>query len=299
MLFSHAIFSVWFLPIAFVAYLIVALYIVAPLRVIRKQAMDIQAGFEPIELPELPTDVCNAFYTASQWLAACGFTALGHLRKHRTASGQDSFVSVWVNHSSADSAQIIGIRTPWPTGGVRITTVLAFRTEFSDGTSIFTTNSKSGSVFPPDPRVNGIRCPGIPEVAKLYRVHRALVEQDRAGRTSTLDRVKDPLSRMNDEHRNTHERLIRAGYYRIDEASQRYVPTMKGAYLMTYRLLPPFKQIIRRRKNRKTARTLERLGFGRGGGDINLQSAQLAPLPVVQAAIEPEASPAERIPPKS
>ena len=67
---------------------------------------------------------------------------------------------------------------------------------------------------------------------------------------------------MQNEWTETYQRLIRAGYYSLDETRQRYVPTLKGAFFMTYRLLPPFKQIQKFRRDRLAERTLRELGFG-------------------------------------
>ena len=64
------------------------------------------------------------------------------------------------------------------------------------------------------------------------------------------------------EHESTHHRLVRAGYYYVDEVNESYVPTFKGAFFMTYRLLTPFKQIQKFVKDRRANRTLRELGFG-------------------------------------
>ena len=252
----------WLVPAAIVAYLFIALYVYAPLKIRRNQVKRARELYTPIELPQLPTDVSGAFYVASPTLQACGFHALGHLRHHVGPTGQDSFVSIWVNAALNDSAQIIGICTPSSLASIKAVTLVTFRTEFSDDTSIVTSNTSSLGVFPRDPKVSAIRCPGVRDLALLYRFHRARVERDRNGRQATLQRVKDPVSRMQSEHAETYERLVKAGYYTLNGLSESYVPTLKGAYLMTYRLLPPFKQIQRIRRNALANRTLRQLGFG-------------------------------------
>ena len=57
-------------------------------------------------------------------------------------------------------------------------------------------------------------------------------------------------------------RLVGFGYFTIDEEGQRYIATHWGAFMMTYRLLPPFKQIQSIRKNRLAEKTSRELGFG-------------------------------------
>jgi len=265
----------WLLPIALVGYVLIALYVYAPLKVRRNQTKGIDVDFSPTELSEIPLEVSQAFYAGSSGPASNGFETLGALRHDIANTRQNSFVSIWTSRQSNDSAQIIGICTPSPTQGLKAVTLVTFRTEFRDGTSIVTSNSTSASCFPADRRVSSIRCPGVWDVGLLYRFHRARVERDRDGRTATLDRVKDPLTRMRLEHSETYERLIRAGYYEIDQARQLYVPTLKGAFLMTWQLLPPFKQIQKLRKDQLAERTLRELGFG--GMEAFRRSQSLVP----------------------
>ena len=66
------------LLLAIAAYLIGAMYIYAPLKIRRKQVKDAKVEYVPIELPELPPVVAQAFVEASRGLVACGFRALGH-----------------------------------------------------------------------------------------------------------------------------------------------------------------------------------------------------------------------------
>jgi len=252
----------WIILLAIVAYLIGALYIYAPFKVRRRQTKDVKVTYTPVELPEVPPEVVQAFCNASRGLVACGFHALGHVTRHTGNAAQNSFVSIWLNPSSFDEAQIIGIRTPSQLKTIRVVTLVTFRTEFSDGTSIRTSNTSSPGVYPRDPEVSTVRCPGVWDLALLYRFHRARVERDGAGRTATLDQLKDARTRMENEWAQTYQRLVEAGYFSLDQTRQKYIPTMKGAILMTYRLLPPFKQIQKFRRDRLAERNLRELGFG-------------------------------------
>jgi hypothetical protein len=271
----HGLSSGWIILLLIAAYLIGAMYIYAPFKIRRQQSKDIEVDYRPIELPELPPEVAQAFYEASRGLVACGFHALGHLTHYSHNTAQNSYVSIWVNPPAHDEAQIIGVCTPSQVQGVRVVTLVTFRSEFSDGTSIVTSNTSSAGVFPRDPKVSAIRCPGIRDFALLYRFHRARVDRDRSGRTATLDHVMDARSRMENEWTQTYERLIRAGYYSLDESHQQYVPTLKGAFFMTYRLLPPFKQIQKFRRNQLAERALHQLGFGGMEAFRNSQSPRM------------------------
>jgi hypothetical protein len=252
----------WFVPILIVGYLFIALYIYAPFKVKRRQTKSVQNQYTPMELTDLPSDISKVFYTASAWLVHCGFGTLGVVSQQPADASNKAFVSIWINKPLNDSAQIIGVRTPKSSGETKVATLVTFRTEFADSTSIVTSNTSSPSIFPLDPRVNSIRCPKIQDLALLYRFHRARVKREQGGRRPSLERVKDPSSRLEFEHEETFARLTKAGYYSVDEKKQNYVPTLKGAYLMTYRLLPPFRQIQKLRKNIRANRALCESGFG-------------------------------------
>ena len=258
----HGVTFGWLVLLVIGVYYIGALYGYAPFKARQRQTKDASVEYRPIELPELPHEVAQAFIDASRGLVACGFHALGHLTHFTPKTAQNSYVSVWVNPSSLDQAQIIGVLTPSPLHGIRVVTLVTFRTEFTDGTSIVTSNTSSPGVFPRDKTANTIRCPGIRDFTLLYRFHRERVSRDRAARTATLDDVKDARTRMETEFTRTYERLIAAGYYSLDPARQQYRPTLKGAFLMTYRLLPPFKQIQKLRRDRLAEKNLRDLGFG-------------------------------------
>src|SRR5205085_360176 len=128
------------------------------------QSKKLTQDYFPIELTELPEDLREAFHTAARELASCGFTALGTVGHHVGGPVHNSFVSIWRNAARNDSAQVIGIRSRSPDEQIKVTTLVTFRTEFRDETSIVTSNSKSVGVFPRDPRSDGVSCPGFHDI---------------------------------------------------------------------------------------------------------------------------------------
>jgi hypothetical protein len=254
--------EVLLLILALPVYLLFALYAYAPFKTKVSQVKRVQELYEPIEISHLPPEVSQAFFEAAPRLASMGFVSIGAVEHQVLKNNQRAFVSIWVKKPEMDFAQVIGVTTYNPQVGLRVETPVTFRTEFTDDTYMVTSTSKFRSVFPVDRRCSAVRCPGFSDFQLLYRLHRARVEQDRGSRAATLHRVQDPVSRLEMEHTETYVRLVKAGYYKLDSEQQRYVPTLKGAFFMTYRLLPPFKQISHFLRWRTTNRTLRRLGFG-------------------------------------
>lgn len=227
--------------------------------------------FDESELATAKADVQEYFGDASALLEACRFAGIGFLTQNQTNTKVTAYISAWINTQSNDSAQIVAVRAPSPGRGTRLVTLVTYWTEFTDGTGIITSNLSGPSCFPADPKMQVVVCPGIEDLSLMYQFHRARAGHETDGRVATLEQVQGVRSRMEYEHETTYRRLIRAGSYKADERRQLYIPTFRGAYLMVYRLLPPFKQIQAMRRHRITDRTLRELGFG---GWVAFQKAQ-------------------------
>ena len=172
-------------------------------------------------------------------------------------------MSVWVNDLHRTIAQVIGTRTPSHTGEIKVVALVTFRTEFTaDRSAIITSNSSSPGCFPRDPKVDAVTCPHVHDLGLLYDLHQRRVHRDAGVRTASVAQANDPAQYLADEWRNTFERLSRHGTYQWSEARQRYEPTLRGAFYMTYRLLRPFKQMYLASRDRKASRVLAELGYG-------------------------------------
>jgi hypothetical protein len=122
-----------------------------------------------------------------------------------------------------------------------------FETFYSDESVILTSNSEVASIFPRRPRVRRNHITKVKDPARLYEVHewllckyaptpkKALPLVDRFNgdavayqRCSTIDVLNDAAD---------------AGYLYLSESQQAYRATLLGAALMTWKLLPPWKQL--------------------------------------------------------
>jgi hypothetical protein len=136
-----------------------------------------------------------------------------------------------------------------------------------------------------------VRGPHVADLGMLYQFHRARVAKESAGRSPTLERMRNAVERIKFEHTQTYTRLVAAGYYKAIEKTQKYQPTLKGAYLMTWKLLPPFKQVQIMRKNATSEQLLKELGFGGLAAFKAMKSERkTATAPVNVTAIDPSAN---------
>jgi hypothetical protein len=254
--------SILLIAMAFAGYLFIAMYLIAPLKVRRQQIQPMVVSFTPILLQQVPVEVASAFVAAQQLLQRSGFQHLGTVTRDVERTGQSSYASVWIHPVRKESSQLLGVLTPKAAVGVKVVTLVTFRAEFSDETAIVTSNSSSPGSFPPDPRIRPIRCPGMKDIALLHRFHQERVRRSVGKRTAVLPHLETVAGRLEWEHTHTYERLVNAGYFRLHESTWQYVPTFRGAYFMTYRLLPPFRQIQKFMRDQNANRELRRCGFG-------------------------------------
>ncbi len=135
-------------------------------------------------------------------------------------------------------------------------------TKFRDGGSVSVSNSPRAGAFTPRPPRIVVRLPDVRDPARLCRIKRALLERHYG------DRERVPFDHQGDPARFLSEAMVRelaeqveAGTWRRDDVAQVFRPTFTGAWVMTWRLLPPFRAIRTARLRRRAAALLKELGM--------------------------------------
>lgn len=246
---------------AFIALDLFLKYLLTPLRIRNRRWRDANPEFRDLQFEHIPLDLRQKFDEVAPQLSSLGFVLDGVVKKVKDSDGQVTCVSLWVNSMTRDIVQIIAIRGAERHDGTRrIPVLVTFRQEYEDDTQIVTTNSSTAGIFPWDPRVDSVTCSGVWNIPLLHEFHRARCESDRRGRTARLPQ-DGTICYLNADWTKTFQRLCREGYYREDKNHARYCPTIKGAFIMTWRLLWPLKQIRLRRREQDADRQLRRFGF--------------------------------------
>lgn len=242
-------------------YRLLRLYIIGPLR---SRGRPIKAAFDrtEISLEEIPSPAKESVIEIAQMLAAAGFTAALHLRSSNPTPNTDGYESVWLSTSDETIASIL-VTQLRREKGPRTRIMCGFATELDDGTSISTSNSGSQGVFVRNPRVDSVRWPGVKPLEFLLQLHRARVARLKGSRSAIPPVAKEMAAKLEREHRETMERQVTAGYFWHDTANYVYRSTLKGAFLMRWRLLRPWKEIAYSRNERKLRTELDALGLKR------------------------------------
>ena len=134
-----------------------------------------------------------------------------------------------------------------------------FTAVLSGGRVFDVNNSASINIFAPRPGHDVYRFPGVRDPLRLYRVFQALLRR-RFGSASLVERdLSDPARFLAEVSDQEYAAQMAAGYYRFNDATRSYRPTLRGAFLMTWKMLPPFKQLAQAKIRDRARRMLRDL----------------------------------------
>jgi hypothetical protein len=222
--------------------------------------------------PAVPQDVSNYFQSVAEVLAPIGFESVEALSMPRPSSGTTSFFLLMANRLNKDYALVTVMyrctqetdAAGEPTQVSRLATAYTdFFSRFRDGTNVSTSNVLEVGVFRPLPWNIVARLPMVEDMRRLYQLHQRLLE--------TYDINSSKFLRVEEEYQNDagaylaqviREQLneqVDTGYFYYSKDDDVYRPTLKGAYLMTWKQLWPFKAIARSRIRMNAGRLLREL----------------------------------------
>jgi hypothetical protein len=231
----------------FVAYLVVFMYIVAPVVARRKVTFAAQPAVELIAAddPRVPPSARAFFADVGADLQESGFALKAQMLDAHTVPNTTGYVAVFENGATRDLAAAMAIFSRAGATPIRHNFVVEFCTEYADRSSANTNNARQPSPFPPAPWRTVWGFPAMADLAQLYEIHRALT----APRVGEARRVVPPGSdhatRLRDGMVRDFETQQRAGYLYLDATGQVFRKTWKGAYLMVWGILWPVGAIRR------------------------------------------------------
>jgi len=222
--------------------LVVGLYVVTPIVIYAQQrspvADDAVAPLGGTDDANLTDESRSYLDGAEAALQHEGFGPPARLVWRGTAK-MVSYLSVLerLDRSAVAVAMAVQVKA---SGRTVVRCVLNLRSDFPDGPTMFTSNTKTGSAFPKNPSHDALRFPAITDPSELWHIHRRRVEKRGSTVRPTVD--GDLFGYVKRELEDGQQHWIAIGYYRrMTDGGLR--PTMRGALLMVWRLLPPWKQI--------------------------------------------------------
>ncbi|HET8577520.1 MAG TPA: hypothetical protein VFO18_10505 [Methylomirabilota bacterium] len=242
-----------------VVVLLLAPYWLGPIAVRLATRHPAQPTFEPYDasrhrVPDWALAFADHMAAA---LGRVGFASAARFVESTWARHVTSFVTVLLNVQSRDAAMVAAIYTTQAPTARRVG-YAEFTAKLADGRRLVTNNNATPSVYPPVPSKVVTQVPLVSDPARLHRVHEALVGRVGSAK-EPLPADADMVGRLSDAMTRTMQEQIETGYMYFDADARVYRPTWKGAVLMSWKLLPPFREIRRRRLTRRAQRLLDEL----------------------------------------
>lgn len=216
-------------------------YVVAPLRVHQRQRQNPRPTLEPFDTGKhlVTPQLINAMRQSVASLGAAGFTTLADLFR----ADQSTRMRVILMDTAAEDLALVLGATPIlkPERGVASVELVA---RFEGERSLSVSNAPIAGVFASVPGREKVRLQQVRDPVRLYRIYQALVaHQYGAARRAPPDYRGDPSGFLGASMVRELRQQVDTGYLRLDGAEDAYRPTWKGAFLMCWKLLQPFRDI--------------------------------------------------------
>jgi hypothetical protein len=206
--------------------------------------------FDP-EQKRPPRDVVGFFQRMHDELEAIGFERLAAVIVPSPAPNVRAVLALYVNRETRDAALVSAMWGLAEGAPPLHTRYVEFMSEFRDGPleQLLTNNNDEINAFPESPTIPTYRLPHIRKMDRLYRFHQTLVRRDAPEtpkKLTVLEEFDGDVCRYLSVGvlREGFQRQIETGYLKYDQAADVFKPTVWGAYRMTWKNLPPFKNLI-------------------------------------------------------
>lgn len=253
------------LDVAVVAVLFAVLspYLIGPILIRLTQRWPARPAFEPYDpiLHPLPDDLAVSFRQSVDALIRSGLRSIADAAHASNMSKVQVRVALLADAAGEEHALVLCGRSTNPKVKLAACHV-EFPTKFADGGGLTVNNSTQPDTYAPAPGRFLERFPQVRDPARLRRVNAALLDRHYAGRARVpLEPAQDPTAFIAEAAGREYQLQVGTGYMWLDERAEAWRPTWRGAWGMTYRLLPPFRQILESRRRRRAAALLAELGL--------------------------------------
>ncbi len=225
-----------------------ALYLLGPILV--HSSVQAKATPRPRKTTreQMPNDLLPLADIAVVQLQYCGFENPNFIAIEEPSPNQ-SVTGVVTFHPEGST----GCRWGFYQGGIQKTTYLEFVSMLDDGHWVITNNNKVERAFAPSQISSQANFPERQTVEELWKAHRAHLRLVSRGRTVQVRTEKSIEEDMALAMRQSYEEQVRLGMFHHQTSDDTFRPTWRGAFLMTWRLLFPWKTLTRRLESKRAA----------------------------------------------
>jgi len=240
-------------------------YVFIPLRLRRTHWLATDAEIQPVDPAQPQPERVEAYLKrVADVLRPEGFEVLGDYALTNFLERVAGVNRVLVNRTTRTSATVL-INFLKSKAGVwdMNQTVIAFRTDFVDGTQLVTSNFKLTNAVPPKPGLRTCSFVRFRNPQVLAEIHEAILERyyEEIRRELPLDTRfgGDPTAFVRSHQPEAFELYVASGYYYEDREENRLRLTLKGAFLTAWKNSSPWKGLRDGKRDREAARILKEL----------------------------------------
>ena len=240
-------------------------FVWAPMLIFCVQKMSIRPRTKRFDddLSSLPAAPAEYFAQAREALSADGFETVGMYYLPDAVPNVTGLLFLTANRQTDELALAAALYATANGASMLKSMYVEFVSRYSSGQVLGTGNAKELGSFAKTPGFDTVHFPQVDDLRQLYRLHvarcNAIVPGGR--RTNRLDGEfgGDGEAYLNAILSEEFARQVPAGYLLPDAAGENYRPTVKGACLMTWKIIWPIKQIRMRIRDRKAERLIAEL----------------------------------------
>lgn len=192
-------------------------------------------------------------------LSPYGFKVRGHFRMDERGPGIVPFITILENQKERDIVRLVVAFVPSKKAS-RPQPVFVVSSEFLAGKELVTANNRILSGLPmPKDRLT-LWLPDVRDARELYRIHQQAAHALGFGeKRSVLDDARNPSGYLEAFSQGEIARWIELGYYKPDGTGEEARITWKGAIQITWKQIPPVKELYERWRRYQTNKLLQKL----------------------------------------
>lgn len=252
-------------------------YVVAPLWVRASQTIVIRPNWVATDVGQLSWEVQEFISARVQQFHALGFEFRCNVHSAGAVPGVQGFQVLLVNPTTGDIAVLI-----IASAALHRSMIFVIRSEFADGTWIATGSNPGIGMYPPNPACRYENFAWVQDAATMLEAHRRVLAQ--SGR-SHVQRVApapgEEFRYMDYEWGRGNQWAVACGYRYVAPERGVFAFTLPGAFLATWKLSWPIKQLRIALRDRAARRVWQQLGM----------STWIAPRPTVPLPLPPPLPP--------
>jgi hypothetical protein len=234
--------------------LVAAYYLVAPMVVRFQQRYPAHPEFTALEFEKLDPSLAKFLMSQTKALFALGFDEPTLIQIPDPAPGVTAYLIMVLNRQTGDKAMVTALVGHGPPE-MRLL-YLEFSTRFETGELFDTLNSPELGAFPPGPLTVRTQVPQVDDPEALYELHTYVMSKHDIRSKKVVYEPNEALDYLTQyAFVKTYDEQVARGWLYYDESRDVYGLTLKGAYLISWGLMQPFK-VLRHAALRSKSRSI-------------------------------------------